>query len=254
MIELLINAIEVVLWVVLGVIVVQHVLGPILVWRSERVPAPYEFPPMEVSTFLHQQTPEVQAALAQLEALGFVPAAASALEKSNVKAGFLLLQHGTELASAMLVIASHAKGSIHYAEFTQIFTDGTMLDVFSSPTASIYPTDTKTLKYRFPGMPISELYGAFTKINARLQQHKTPTRTLEIGGELTDLARKMDLELAGLVKRGYYTPSADRSQYQLTLKGACLFTWRLVWPWKPLLNYIELAWARRALAAMQLSA
>jgi hypothetical protein len=250
MIELLSGVIEIVLWVVLGVIAAQHVLGPILVWRSERVPASYNFPPMEVSTFLRQQTPEVQAALAQLEALGFAPAAASVLEKSNVKAGFLLLQHGTELASAMLVVASHAKGSIHYAEFTQIFTDGTMLDVFSCPTASIYPTDTKTLKYRFPGMAISELYGTFVKINTRLQQHKTPTRTLEIGDELTDLAQKMNLDVAGLVKRGYYTPSADRSQYRLTLKGACLFTWRLVWPWKPLFNYFELARARRALAEM----
>lgn len=246
--ELLGNILEIVLWGVLIIIIAQHVLGPVLVWRNERVPVSYEFPPLEVSSFLDRQTPAVHDGAAQLQALGFVPAAASVLERPNMKTSFLLFRHGTDPASAMLVVISHAKGSLLYTEFTQRFSDNTFLDVMSSTSPSIYPEDARKLLYRFPRLPIPELYVAFTRLRAGLQPHKAPTQTLAVGSELADLARWMNLETTSLVERGYFTPT-DGGQVRLTPKGACLFTWRLVWPWKPLLNSIELARARRALAA-----
>ncbi len=253
MIELLNNVMSFVLWAVLFLILtqiaLQHLLGPYLVWKTERVPVSHDFPPQDVNTFLGEQMPVVREAVAELGTLEFVPAAVSVLEKTNSKASFLVLQHNTEPISAMLVIASHAKGSLFYTEFTQRYSDDTVLDVMNSPMPSLYPADQAKQVYRFPGMQIPELLNAIKKLRSRLLPHKTPIRSLGIGSELTDLARWMDLEVASLIERGYYRRAANGDQNRLSLKGACLFTWKMAWPWKPLRNVIEVARARRALAA-----
>jgi len=252
MIELLNSVTSFVLWAILFLVLLQialqHLLGPVLVWKNERVPVSYDFPPLDVATFLNEQMPVVRDAVAELGSLGFVPAAVSVLEKTNSKASFLVLQHNTEPTSAMLVIASHAKGSLFYTEFTQRFTDDTVLDVMNSPMPSLFPANKAKQVYRFPGMQITELFDGFKKLRDRLLPHKTPIRSLGIGSELTDLARWMDLEAASLIERGYYRQTANGNENCLTLKGACLFTWKMAWPWKPLRNLIEVARARRALA------
>jgi hypothetical protein len=248
MIEFLNSMIHFAFWAVLFVLALQHLLGPYLVWKNERVPATYEFPPQDVNAFLSQQMPAVREAVAELGTLGFAPAAVSVLEKTNAKSFFLVFQHSTEPTSAMLVIASWAKGSFFYTEFTQRFTDNTVLDVMNSPMPSLFPVDEAKQVYRFPGMRITELFDGFKKLRGHLLPHKTPIRSLGIGSELTDLARWMDLEAASLIERGYYRQTANGNENCLTLKGACLFTWKLAWPWKPLRNYFELARARRALA------
>ncbi len=149
----------------------------------------------------------------------------------------------------MFAVFTHAAGSTHYTEFNQRFSDDTLLDVMSGQSPSVYPDLPQKMLYRFPGMPVTELYDAFNRIKRRLSRHKTPVRTLEPDQELAGLARSLDLEIVELIKRGYYCRIAQDGQHRLTLKGACLFTWRLVWPWKPLLTYLELSRARRALTA-----
>jgi hypothetical protein len=249
MIEFLNSMIHFAVWAVLFVLALQHLLGPYLVWKNERVPATHEFPPQDVNAFLSQQMPAVREAVAELGTLGFVPAAVSVLDKTNAKSSFLVFQHNTEPTSAMLVIASWAKGSFFYTEFTQRFADDTVLDVMNSPMPSLFPANKAKHVYRFPGMQIPELYEAIKKLRRRHLSHKTPVRSLGIGSELTDLARWMDLEVASLIERGYYRLAGNSNQNCLTLKGACLFTWKMAWPWKPLRNVIEVARARRALAS-----
>jgi hypothetical protein len=249
MIETIIGLSGYILWGILIILAAQHLLGPYLVWKSERVPVKYQFPPVEVSAFLSQQAPAVRDTAARLEGLGFVPCASSTLSRSNVQAAFLLLRHRTEPCSAMLVVFSHARGSIHYTEFNQRFSDGSVLDVMSCPTPSVYPAHPKKMLCRFPGMPETELHAAFDRIRCRVAQKKSPVPTLEPGQELADLARWMDLEVADLIERGYYHRTEHDDHHRVTPKGACLFTLRLVWPWKPLLTYLELSRARRELAA-----
>jgi hypothetical protein len=248
MIETIIGLSEFVLWGILIILAAQHLLGPYLVWKNERVPVKYQFLPVEVSAFLNQQAPDVRDTVARLEGLGFVPCASSTLTRSNLQASFLILRHKTESCSAMHVVFSHARGSIHYTEFNQRFSDGSMLDVMSCQSPSVYPDHPKKMLYRFPGMPVTELYDAFNRIKGRLSRRKTPLPR-EPGQELADLARWMDLEVVDLIERGYYHRTVHDGHHRLTLKGACLFTWRMVWPWKPLLTYLELSRARRALAA-----
>lgn len=57
MMDFLVSLALMMLWVAIAFVLFQHVLGPILVWRSERVPAAYDLQPIEVQSVIEALDP-----------------------------------------------------------------------------------------------------------------------------------------------------------------------------------------------------
>lgn len=238
-----------VFWASVSFAVLQHVLGPILVWRAERIPAAYDLRPIDVQCVIEMLDPGGMLAVEQLAALGFTPIVASEIVKPQSRVSFLLFRNPADPAAVNLTLAANAAQKFSYVEFTQVFTGNTMLDVNTCPMASAFPAFPGKRVYRFPGMPTPELHAAFVKLRASLARANAPISSLSTASPLSDLSRRLDDETKKLINGGYLVRTAMDGAYRLTPKGAILFTWKFVWPWKSLRDKLQLAASRRALDA-----
>ncbi len=249
MTDILESLVSTIFWVAIFFLVLQHVLGPVLVWRAERIPAAYDLQPIDIQSVMAELDQNGKLSVEQLVALGFVPVLASQIVKSHSRTSFLMFRHPTDPAAANLTTAANAALRVSYVEFTQVFTGNTMLDVNTSAMPSAFPAFPGKHVWRFPGMQVPELHTAFVKLRARHERTNSPLPSLSTEAPLADLSRRLDEETAKLMDAGYLVRRVENGAHRLTPKGAILFTWKFVWPWKPLRNKLQLAAARRALDA-----
>ncbi len=249
MTDILTSLVAIIFWVAIFFVVLQHALGPVLVWRNERIPAAYDLRPIDVQSVIAALDAGGARAVEQLAALGFIPVAASEIVKSHSRTSFLLFRHATDPTAVNITLAASAVQKFSYVEFTQVFAGGLMLDVNTCPMPSTFPAFADKRVYRFPGMSLPELHAAFVKLRARVSRDTAPLPSLSVESPLFDLARRLDDETIKLVNQGYLMRQSENGAHRLTAKGALLFTWKHVWPWKPLRDKLQLAASRRALDA-----
>lgn len=245
--ELTTDFLYIVFWVVIAILLLQHVLGPVIVWQTASVPFPYRLLPADIPAFIERHKSLLQPGLEQLQALGYTPVAVSEFTIADSTTSFLLFQHHTDLSTVMQVIIANKAGMNTFVEFNQRFTDEVMLDVSSAAVVDPIPASPMKINPRFPNMPAGQLLDNFNKIRNRLLQHKSAIKTLTPGRELEEIAHWLDQEALRLVKSGHFCPAGQDGKCRPTIKGACLIAWILIWPWKPLVNRSQLANAQRQL-------
>ena len=238
----------------LPTLVVIILLVPLLsrtrrVWQTQRIPATYNLQPVELASAVAAHDQKASYVNEAMAALGFVPVTASEIRKPNSLVSFVLLRNPDDLSVANVTVGSNSKSSTTYIEFTQEFTDGTSLNVNSSPRVGVFPKEARKPVYRFPTMSVPELYAAFLKLRAGLSSGRSPVLSLSMEDPVADLCCKLDEQTARLVAKGYLHRSVDEGTHRLTFKGAFSFTFKLTSPWSEMINLAERASSHRALEA-----
>ncbi|MFZ5757121.1 MAG: hypothetical protein ACOY3X_09475 [Pseudomonadota bacterium] len=234
--------------VILAFMAVPFLVGPVLVLMQQRLPARYRFEKRESRTFLAEQTPTFLALHHALLQKGFNPAGASVLQMRHVKTDFSLYLDEQAGVICTLSTAASSLGVSTQAEFTQMYSDGSLVNVNNHPVINVYPRNPRREAYRFPELnDLDALLAAAMKIFAARgsgrQVSRYPLDEVWLAMEVW-----LDAELDALIAGGYVSETVQDGQRRLTVKGAILMTWKLCWPVKPVLARIDRASARQALA------
>jgi hypothetical protein len=222
-----------------------HLVGPLLVLRRHGVPCEYRFPPADVAATLAEATEPFRGTCRQLADLGFAPVAAGRLDHSNSSTAFVLFRRPGDPCIAAAMLGRSALGTRVVVDFTQPYRDGTCLSLSNNPYPPLFPRLRMKVAYQIAGTrPLWELHERFRRLRERCGL--ADPVTAPDGGELAALERFMNAEGAALRAQGIYAEGCVNGLRRLTLKGAYLLSWKLLWPWKPLRVWLA---SRRALAA-----
>jgi hypothetical protein len=223
----------------------MHLVAPLFVLRTHRVPCEYRFPPADLAATLAEATEPFRATCRQLADLGFSPVAAGRLGLSNASTAFVLFRRPGDPCIATAMLGRSALGTRVVVDFTQPYRDGTCLSLGNNPYPPLFPRLRMKVAYQLAATrPLSELHERFRRLRER-SGLRDPVTAPE-GTELAALEKFMNAEAAALREQGIYAARCENGFRRLTLKGAYLLSWKLLWPWKPLRVWLA---RRRALAA-----
>ena len=219
----------------------HYILSPLLIGASHKIKAniapleigPQDFP-AKLAVFFETQA-------RALEQIGFhrtaylrVPTAvtgASARMESYVVTMFNRQTGDGATITAILNVASGIQQvTTQYVELSTRYPDGRMFDTLNTQQLGAFgriPSETKT---RLPGQNDPRLlYALHRFVIARNNVAGRPLSTVE-NNAATWLANEHSGSLDGQVRCGRYYLSKRTNEYRLTLKGAFLMSWSLMWP------------------------
>ncbi len=241
-----------ILKIIIGVIfvplILMNVIGPFVIKKVQKLPARISFNKHDEEEFLLNRDEEFHSLNGQIRNLGFEYIGSSFMEDSHIQTNFSLYSNENELTCAMVVSIVSKVKSITYVEYSQAYSDGSMLDVSNSDQVSPYPKMDLKLAVRYPEITDPEqLYIVFNKLKKSLNNSSSPIPyDKETGFKMVE--EFMAKESNVLVSKGYCKDEIDENgQRSLTFKGACVLTWKSVIPGKSILNKLNLAYARKIL-------
>lgn len=225
----------------------QFILAPLLVYRSQRLPARYCFEMIDPESFLSDRTPTFVELHRKLLEHQFEHIGSSSFMMSQVRMYFSIYnQSDLKLACVLSTAYSEPMNSTQI-EFTQLYADGSVMNISNNPLFEIYPPHPRKLNFRFPDSnDFDQLLDAAQRLIAS-QKPGIQHIGLEPGHEIETIERYLNEELDALVQTGWVSSRVAQGQRRLTFKGATLMTWKLCWPIKGLLDRADAARARRAL-------
>lgn len=245
--DLLITLFSWTLSLTVGVILALHILGPLLVWKQQGMTGRYALEKLPGAEFLAERNAEFQGWHADLLALGFDYLGSSALTLSHAKTFVSLYRHANGLAGTVATSANKLQ-EVSMLEFTQLYADGSVLSVSNIDQVAVYPRIAFKEAYRLPAMRDARLL-LTVALQQRERHHNSARTVLTPGREFEEVGAYLNREQDELIQRGYLArelrPDGLRG---LTLKGAFLFSWKLLWPTRPLLD----AWQCRQASRMLL--
>lgn len=241
---------DVLVWIIyflLIVVAVQYVVGPILVLKSQRYPVEYSFRLFNSDEFLNERTETFMKIHKELLGEGFEYLGSSELISSHSSMYFSIYNNFDLKLACTLSTAHSQPTNSTQIEFTQMYSDGSVLNVNDNPIIDIYPRNEKKLSFRFPRInSVNDLLNVSRKlINAyKVTDEKI---TFERGEEFSIIETHLNNELQSLISRGWVSKYVNKNERMLTLKGAILMTWKLCWPVKNILENKEVSFSARAL-------
>jgi hypothetical protein len=237
------------LWAAAFVFGSQYVVVPLAVRGNLRVPAEYEFEPIDWNEFIAARSAKYLAAHEELVRCGFQPETATSLDKA-VDGLYL---HPAETAGASIMSVWGPAGEQVIVEFNQAYAEGPILNVINSKVPSAFPKTSLKRTYRFPNVnDVGALYQRFLAIRAR-EARQDPVSPPP-GRRLQRMADSSNEEMRILISRGYFAAVPLLGRRGPTLKGAFLMTWKQAWPVNSIRLAMERRQAERALTAKQLGA
>lgn len=242
------NIIIIIAGFVVGIPILMNTIGPIIIWKTQKLPAIVQFDPVNNEIFIKERNSEFIKYDESIKQLGFEVLGSSVL-RDNQTDTFFRLYWNPEIRVAVTVVT--IKNNAHdltYIEFTQKFNDGSMLDVSNSPRPEGYPKIDFKHAFRFPEITEpSHLLKAHLKLQKNIFKDMAPVAfEVERGfGEVEDFIRRESEALLekGIVKRDI-DPEGNRS---LTLYGALLLTCTSVPPGVNIWGFITERQAKKAL-------
>lgn len=227
---------------------IMNTIGPFIIWKTQKLPAVVEFENIDGDLFMSERSEEFKTLANSLESLGFDPIGSSVLRDTDADTFFRLYWSANSRTAATCVCGKNALGEVNYIEFSQKYSDGSMLDVSNNPVPEAYPKLDLKISYRYPSISsAAELFRAFNKLKSSLVQPLTPI-DYDIENGFGDIEVFMKRESDALARKGISRPEIDNEgKRSLTLYGAIFLTYRSVPPGKNILNYITERQARKAL-------
>jgi len=229
-------------------IAMLYIAAPIFIYCVQKLPARVSFEAVDEASFLSDRSDKFNALDHELKALGFEYIGSSTLLDTHNKTYFSLYANSEHNTTAMLVSMSSKVDSFTYVEFSQLYADGTVLDVSNAPVVPVYPKmDLKTAA-RFPQIYDAEkLYSIFLKLKLSLN-NTSPS----IGYKRAYGFKKVEAFIAKesdeLVKLGYCKSATDSDgKRSLTFKGACVFTWKNTFPGKNIYDKLDQDYSQKLL-------
>lgn len=217
------------------VVLFRYALLPLFVYRVQTLPAHYAFAEVPVDEVLAERGLAFQDAHMQLQALGFEPVKASGFSLSSGASSFVLYRKAGDTATATLMAFVSAQSETVVTDFTQVYADGVNLSLTNGPVPETFPRWRRKIRYRAPGVgDIAALFHRFTTIVTKLD--RPGAVALPVGRELETVADYLNDEVRALAESGHTRPGEHAEQLRLSLRGAYVSCWKLMWPGKALLN------------------
>lgn len=233
---------------IVALILAMYVVAPIIIYRSQKVPGRVKFLKLDENEFLNARSEIFSNLDSQIKALDFEYVGSSKLEDTHNTAYFSLYSNKKSCTTGMLVTMDNNVNSFTYAEFSQLYSDGTMLDVSNASVAPVYPRMPLKIAARFPDInELEDLYGALLKLKSSLNNTSASVPYGSAYG-FDKVEEFMGRESDELVKMGYCREDIDDDgKRSLTLKGAFIFTWKNVFPIKQIYDALDQSYSRKML-------
>ncbi|NLD35828.1 MAG: hypothetical protein GX654_03080 [Desulfatiglans sp.] len=240
--------IKIVLGVIFVPIALLNLLGPLFVKKVQKLPARIRFAGHDENEFLISRDEEFNRLDSEIKTIGFEYIGSSYMKDTNAETNFSLYTNETDLTCALVVSIISSVKTITYVEFSQLYEDGSMLNIFNSSQVLPFPDMDLKIALRYPDIKSpKELYNVFVRIKNNLKNTARPMAYDKSKGfkHIEDfMARESD----DLVKRGYcYNEIDSDGKRSLTLKGAYLLTWRSIFPGSRIRELIDRSYASRIL-------
>lgn len=217
-----------------------NLLGPLIIWKSQRLPARPELQEYQPDNFLAERESQFCEWHRELGQLGYQVATTASLEDTQVSSHIAVYSHPDDSSCATLACLESIKGNLVYLEFSQLHADNSILDVSNSPQVSAYPRLPHKRTLRFPKViTAAELHRIFIDLRSHLSNSSVPVPP-QPDRLLEQVIEHFGIESDALVKRGICHPDIDTDgKRSLTLKGAYMLTWASVFPGKPLKDRLD---------------
>lgn len=229
--------------------VAMYAVGPLLVWRMQRSPAEVRFLRLKDNSLLKMVSPACEAQERELLAAGFTLADSASMALGSTQTYFSVYRDDDGLLASLVAMKGQTQ-SLFYLEFTWLHPDGAVTNVNNSGMASVFPTSALKRSYRYPDLATVPELLALARQIGRVVGKDFPIQPFPAGQELDSIEHFLTRESEALVARGWYAPAVVDGYRRLTLRGAFLMSWRLLWPQRQLLQRAE----RRQAALMRHSA
>jgi hypothetical protein len=238
---------EWILKIALLLIGMQYVAGPVVVWWTQKLPERYKFVRLDSEEFLTQRSNTFLRLHRELVAGSFGYIGSSEL-KMSLATMYFSIYYNPQTKLCCTLSSAHSKpASTTQIEFTQLFDDGSVVNVSNNPLFDIYPAWDRKIVYRFPNTnDFGELLSAANKLIEK--ETKSVKVGLKQGSEFETIENYLTQEMMRLISMGLVSGKAVGGERHLTLKGAIIFTWKLCWPVKSILSSLD---EKRSIRALQ---
>ena len=227
----------------------MYLAMPLLVWKKNKLPAQYELEPVEdkVSFFSERDEKYIQHHQ-EIQKLGFNYAGSGQFVNGGTHTSFSMYRNPD---LGLFGFVNNIKGtamSLTYIEFTQMYADRTVLNVNNSPVGEVFPRSSLKITFQYPDVhDVKTLLAITKKIVA--DNHADKKKFFYAESDVFVVLRSfLNRELDDLVESGYVSDTITNGHRDLTLKGAYLMSWKLLWPIKQLRHAMQVKKAKRALA------
>ncbi len=239
--------VKIVIGIVFVPLILLYLLAPLLIKKLQKLPARIKFEPHDEKEFLLSRDDEFHELASQVRTLGFSYIGSSFMEDSHTETNFSLFSNEEDKTTAMVVSMVSDVKSITYIEFTQIYKNGSMLDVSNAQEVPVYPKMDLKMAVRYSEIKDpEELYKIFKKIKKSLKNADEPV-TYEKKAGFSTVEEFMAKESDMLVIFGYCDPYIDDGKRALTMKGAYLLTWKSLFPGKKINALLDKAYSKKVL-------
>lgn len=226
----------------------QYVVGPILVWRSQKFPQAYRFDELGPRKMEAESSIAYKKLHQKIIATGFEYIGSSELKMSQSKTLFSLFYNAETTLSCTLSSVFSQPASSTQVEFTQMYEDGSLTNVNNNPLFHIYPKWDKKTVYRFP--KLNSISGLLKAANTLRGKTETAKRAGYEKDRMFEIVEKhLNKELDRLVELEWVSSRVEGGERSLTIKGAILMTWQLCWPVKVILGTLD---ERRSVKALKI--
>lgn len=226
---------------------IQYVIGPILVWTSQKFPSEYRFNLLDNERFLSERSPVFMQLHNKIISNRFEYIGSSELVQDNSSLYFSIYNNYELKLACTLSSAESLAINTTQIEFTQMYSNGSVLNVNNTPLFDIYPPTDRKLSFRFPDI---NNFNQLLKIALKLikcEKRGEERTTLERGKEFATIEDHLNNELRYLIKKGWVSDKVKNKQRKPSITGAILITWKLCWPIKQILNHLDTTRSKEAL-------
>lgn len=229
------NILLIVLFVLGAIVIFHHLVLPLFAYWLSAMPDRYCLTEMEWDSFLSERSVSFFPIHEQLLKLGFYPIGASSLAMSHSSNSFAVYRHTEGTATACLMSLTSSQKEILSLDFTQRYEDGVHLSLTNSRFPEVFPTWFRKIHYRLPD--VTDASVLFSKFNAIASSLGRPGAVpLPTGREFQTIAEYLNDELRELTSNGFARTPVGDGTLRLSLRAAYISTWRVIWPWKLILN------------------
>ena len=217
---------EIAFWGLLGLLLIgplfMNIIGPFIVWRTQKIPTIVQFELVGDDEFFERCTEGVPYFDEQMIDAGFVVVGNSSLHDSHTDTWFRVYWHAQlKLAGTVVGISATNQQDLTYCEFSQKFSDGRWLNVSNSSRPEAYPALPIKQSFQFPDvLVVEQLMSLHAQLRQRLKGDLQPIDYQAEQGfaEITAFLRE---ESDALLDKGLVKPEIDADgKRSLTLYGA----------------------------------
>ena len=134
----------------IGFPVALNLFGPLIIWKTQKIPADTRFNEIDDGVIMKEATPSFFQFHQSITDIGFRSLGASTVSDSLSTTYFRLYWHQDLRVAATVVMVKNKVEEITYMEFTQRFNDGSVLDVSNSPQHDPFPRFRSSPFFVFP--------------------------------------------------------------------------------------------------------